>query len=119
MNLKYIVAILIFQCLIFACSSTKGDENRLNGNWIEESPIPKRTELIFSGENQLTKKTGLNEVTMTFSYKILNDSIELSRNETDGQFRTLYFKQNNNQSFSIGNFLTSEQTDEVFIFKRK
>lgn len=107
---------------ISSCSKDVDDELSLLGNWIEESPVPDRTQLYFQSGNRLTRtdSEGLTEV---YTYRIEEDSIFIwpeGQSEEDGSSE-LFFKQIDTNTFQIENLYVSipEMEPTFMIFKRE
>ena len=86
----------------------------LEGNWVEEQPVPNRIELIFQGGNQLVQKTNQDQASKTFTYELLNDSISLSSNEADvARPIVVFFKITSEGKLQIGDFTAVGNNDEI------
>ncbi len=107
--------------LTISCSNDDGDDNNINGEWIENSPIENRTELIFSLPNRVTRIDTNGNYQDTYNYRIENDKIYLSSNY-NGQEIIIeqYFKQIDNNHMEIGNLYASIGFNEtIMTFSKK
>lgn len=109
--------------LLGSCTKDRDDELSLFGNWVEEAPVPQRTEIYFYPENELSIKysDGTGE---EYFYKIEKDTIFLSsdRNFEDEEgLIEHFFKQIDENTFEISNIYANipEMEPTVIIFERE
>lgn len=120
-NLPVILLLLCFTGLS-SCSKDVDDELSLLGNWIEESPVEGRTQLIFHSIDRVSR-TDSDGFTEVFNYRIEDQSIYLwpeGQSEAEGSSE-LFFKQIDENTFQIENLYVSipENEPTFMIFERE
>ena len=88
------------------------------GNWEEIHPVLGRTVLVFS-KNQMIKKTDFNEAELSYSFIIINDTIELSSNVSDENRPIKVFFKIKEGEMLIGDFLSNDTYREILRLKKK
>ncbi len=126
--MKKVFIVLLAVCGMLSCSNSNSEPKILNGiltgEFIEVTPIPNRTTLIFStNSNQLQEKRasdGENPISRTFSIQLVDDGmIELSSNEADETSpRVFHYQIIDDNTFEIGNINSNDNEDTIMTFKR-
>lgn len=118
---KYVLFLGLSFMFFTACTKDLDDEPSYMGNWIEESPVENRTELVFLTPSVVVIANAENSVN-EFRYDIEGDSIflTLADDYPDGNTQAFFFKQVDENSLQIENLYPSipEEEPTFIIFER-
>ena len=116
--MKNIIFILIVTFFFSNCTEEITPKKQLVGEWVEQTPINNRTELVVTANGLIEVIKNQSNVFSFTLIEIREDSIELSDNNADTKSNLIKsFNFQNNDSFTIGDVYSNSNV--TMSFKRQ